>query len=122
MLREQLVLILGDKNCYNIGSLSGDSSINIEESEEDRRASFVDSLLNADGSASTVPTDVTDTISHENQESVIEDNNNSAISGVNRVVESMFLLFSFGCIVKQKVVSEFILFVHLDKNIYSQLF
>ncbi|EXB29033.1 ATP-dependent RNA helicase DHX29 [Morus notabilis] len=65
----------------------GDSSINIEESEEVRRASFVDSLLNADGSASTVPTDVTENVFQENQESLIEGNKNSTVSGVNPIFE-----------------------------------
>lgn len=77
--------------------------------------SFVDSLLNADGSASTVPTDVTENVFQENQESLIERNKNSTVSGVNPIFESMLLYFSFGCIVKKNVVSEFIFIVNLDK-------
>lgn len=38
---------------WNISKLSGDSSASIEESEEDRRSGFVDSLLNANGSSET---------------------------------------------------------------------
>ncbi|PON48782.1 RNA helicase, ATP-dependent DEAH box [Parasponia andersonii] len=66
----------------------GDSLINVEDIEEDRRASFVDSLLNVDGSRSTVPTDITDTTLQEKiQQSHIEENENSAVSVVNPVVE-----------------------------------
>ncbi|XP_062083856.1 DExH-box ATP-dependent RNA helicase DExH7, chloroplastic isoform X2 [Humulus lupulus] len=68
----------------------GDSSINVEDTEEDRRASFVDSLLNADGSRSIVPTDSTDDFPPEKfHQSRIEENENSAVSVVDPVVERM---------------------------------
>ncbi|XP_015875842.3 DExH-box ATP-dependent RNA helicase DExH7, chloroplastic isoform X1 [Ziziphus jujuba] len=62
----------------------GESSINIEESEEDRRASFVDSLLGADGSNATSSADVMNNIiSEEFQQIHYEENENSAVAGVD---------------------------------------
>ena len=89
----------------------------MEETEEDRRASFVDSLLNADGSSSTVPTYVTDNTPREKfQQSHIEENENSAVAVVNPVIESKLLHLSFGFTVKKKFVSDFRL-----KNKSSQI-
>lgn len=71
----------------------------------------MDSLLNADGSRSTVPTDITDSTEEKFQQSHIEENENSAVSIVNPVVEST-LHFSFGSIVKLKFLSE----VHFENK------
>ena len=45
---------------YLISKLTGESFAKLEDSEEDHRSSFVDSLLNGDGSGATASVDVTD--------------------------------------------------------------
>lgn len=89
-----------DKDWHNMINLTGESSINIEESEEDRRASFVDSLLGADGSNATSSADVMNNIiSEEFQQIHYEENENSAVAGVDPEVGSTFS-FLFSCIVQ----------------------
>ncbi|XP_030504480.2 DExH-box ATP-dependent RNA helicase DExH7, chloroplastic isoform X1 [Cannabis sativa] len=66
----------------------GDSSVNVEDTEEDRRASFVDSLLNADGSRSIVTTDSSINIPQEkSQQSPTEESESSAATVVDSAVE-----------------------------------
>lgn len=80
---------------YYTGILSGDSSIDVEKSEEDRRASFVDSLLKTDGSVSTVTADDINNSVQEHQEMLTKDTGKSA-GAANPVSESMFGHFSLG--------------------------
>ena len=90
-MQSVLTILAFRKTYLTIGTLAGNSSINVEDSEEDRRTSFVDSLLKVDDSRSTVPTDVTDGIAQENiPHPPVKENENSAVSGVDSVPESMF--------------------------------
>lgn len=68
---------------------------NMEDIEEDRRASFVDSLLNADHSSSTASDDVTACSPTEKfQKLHVEENKNSTLAGFDSLVDSMFLHLS----------------------------
>ncbi|KAF3452627.1 hypothetical protein FNV43_RR03060 [Rhamnella rubrinervis] len=70
--------------------MEGESSINVEDSEEGRRASFVDSLLKADGSHATPSADVTDNnISEKCQQLYFEENETPAVAGVDPIVEGV---------------------------------
>ncbi|KAI9107308.1 hypothetical protein K1719_021696 [Acacia pycnantha] len=55
--------------------MKGDSSARIEESEEDRRSGFVDSLLNADGSSETTSVDDIYYKGPENFDKLVENKN-----------------------------------------------
>lgn len=65
----------------------------MEDSEEDRRAGFVDSLLKADQSSSTASDDVVDCSLPENfQKLHVEDYKNSTVAASDSLIDSMFFL------------------------------
>lgn len=91
-----------DNHWHNIINFTGESSINLEDSVEDRRASFVDSLLNADGSNATSSAEVRNNIiSEEFQQIDFEENENSAFAVVDPEVRSMFFDFSLAALYNQ---------------------
>lgn len=67
---------------------------------EDRRANFVDSLLNADHSSSAASDDVTACLPPEKfQKLRVEENENSTLAGSDSLVYSMFIHLSLSYLV-----------------------
>ncbi|TXG53796.1 hypothetical protein EZV62_019052 [Acer yangbiense] len=66
-----------------------ESSIKLEESEEDRRACFVDRLLSGDGSSTTAPVDVSTTSpSDPSQKPSVQVNKNLRVAAAHPIAES----------------------------------
>ncbi|KAK0589636.1 hypothetical protein LWI29_016618 [Acer saccharum] len=66
-----------------------ESSIKLEESEEDRRACFVDRLLSGDGSSTTAPVDVpTTSPSDPSQKPSVQVNKNLRVAAAHPIAES----------------------------------
>ncbi|KAK4835384.1 hypothetical protein QYF36_009045 [Acer negundo] len=65
-----------------------ESSIKLEESEEDRRACFVDRLLSGDGSSTTAPVDVPTTPSDPTQKPSVQVNKNLRVAAAHPIAES----------------------------------
>lgn len=86
--------ILG-KFCFAVGKLAGESLTDVVEDQEERRASFVNSLLNADGSGIIVPLSVTNnpTENKIQQPQVTEDKTTSSDSKVKSMLMVLFLYF-----------------------------
>lgn len=77
----------------------------MEDSEEDRRATFVDSLLRVDGSASTSAANVTNDIAPEKaQEHHVEQPISAGVAHVDLAAQSTYLHSSLGCIVEQTLL------------------
>lgn len=80
---------------YNAWKFTGESSIRIEDSEEDRRAGFVNSILDAGDSGSTAFVDVTDnSLPKKFQMPQIEENRNLNAAGPDLKPGSMFMGFA----------------------------
>lgn len=92
-------------NFFLLHLKSGESSTNVEGSEEDRRAAFVDSLLRVDGSASTSAANVMNDIAPDKaQELHIEQPISAGVAYVDLAAQSTCLHSSLGCIVEQTLL------------------
>ena len=86
--------------CYNMWDLTGESLADVEDTVEDRRANFVDSLLTADHSSSAASDDVTACSPPEKfQKPRVEENENSTLAGSDSLVDSMFIHLSLSYLV-----------------------
>ncbi|KAM1735057.1 hypothetical protein ACFX11_020446 [Malus domestica] len=73
--------------------MEGESSTNVEDSEEDRRATFVDSLLRVDGSASTSAANVTnDVVPEKAQELHVEQPISAGVAHVDLAAQRVHRL------------------------------
>lgn len=86
--------ILG-KFCFVVGKLAGESLTDVVEDQEERRATFVNSLLNGDGSDIIAPLSATNNPTEDKiqQPQVTEDKTTSSDLKVKSMLMDLFLYF-----------------------------